>query len=71
MRLTYTAFNKRREPHQEPTMNIYTGLLFLHGHILRADDLVPPAPAPTDPARPGAQTPAPVAAPAQAATAVG
>ena len=25
-------------------MNIYTGLLFLQGHILRADDLVPPAP---------------------------
>jgi hypothetical protein len=60
MRLTYATFNERRELRQEPAMNLYTGLLFLHGHILRSDDLVPPPPA--GPVATGDEAPLPVTA---------
>jgi hypothetical protein len=50
-------------------MNIYTGLLFLHGHILRPDDLVPQPP--TDPVATSEEAPVPVAVLERPATATG
>jgi hypothetical protein len=69
MRLTCSAFNERRERRQEITMNIYTGLLFLQGHILRADDVVMPVEAPASPTAPEALASVPERALPQAAAA--